>query len=284
MILTNIDFIHIIWHAFTHAIKIIPFIFISFLLIEYFTHKHKQKMYKLIETKGPIISATLGLVPQCGFSSTVSTLYSSRVVSIGSLFAVLIATSDEAILVFLSYPSKYHILALLLLSKFIIAIVVGTIIDKFFKNVISTNNEPTNYVNTCSCTNKTILISSIKHTLQIFVFLFLFAMLADLLIEVIGLDNLNSILLNGSIFQPVIASVIGLIPTCASSILLTELYLSANISFFSMLAGLIANAGIGVLVLFKANKNQKENIKILALLFAIALVVGIVGELILTLF
>ncbi len=280
----DIDLIHIIWHAFTHAIKIIPFIFLSFLLIEYLTHKHKKKMYEVIEKRGTLISASLGLIPQCGFSSTVATMYSARAVTIGSLFAVLIATSDEAILVFISYPSQYHILALLLLSKFLIAVVVGLTIDKLFPTLISSNNEPISYTKTCGCTNKTILKSTIMHTLQIFIFLFAFSIIIDLFVEIVGMDTFNSFLLNGSIFQPIIASLIGLIPTCASSILLTELYLSSSISFFSMLAGLTANAGIGILVLFKANKNKIENIKILFILLLIALVIGIVGECILLLF
>ncbi len=282
------SFLDIIIYALKHAVMILPFIFISYLFIEYITHKHSSKINNLVSSKGkygPLVSSGLGIIPQCGFSTTVATLYSSRVVTIGTLFAVLISTSDEAILMFIAYPQKYHILALLLVSKFIIAASVGLAIDKFTPNLISVNNESQDYIKEeCKCSNHNIFKSALKHTLFIFGFLFIFTFLFKFLIYLIGEDNLETFLLNGSIFQPFLASLVGLIPNCASSMILTNLYLVDSISFSSMLAGLISNAGIGVIVLFKSNKKLKENIKIVGLLFVIAVVVGMFGSFIEMLF
>ncbi len=275
-------------YSIKHAAFILPFIFISYLLIEYITHKHSEKINNAIAKNkkyGSLIGAGLGIVPQCGFSTTVATLYSRRIVTIGTLFAVLISTSDEAILLFLSHPDKFHILALLLVSKFILAAAIGFVIDKFMPNIISKENEEEEYIEeSCKCCKHNIFKEAAKHTLFIFGFLFVFTFLFKGLIVLIGEDNLEKFLLNGSIFQPVLASLVGLIPNCASSMIVTNLYLTGSLSFSSMLAGLICNAGIGIIVVFKNNKKLKENIKILIILFIISISVGMIGSLIEMLF
>lgn len=275
-------------YSIKHAALIIPFIFISYLLIEYVTHKHSEKINGWLSKKGKygaFIGSALGIVPQCGFSTTVATLYSRRIVTIGTLFAVLISTSDEAILLFIRYPEKLHILALLLVTKFVVAASIGLAIDKFLPNIVSSENEAQEYIEeSCKCCNHNIWKSSIKHTLFVFGFLFVFTFLFKGLIVLIGEDNLESFLLGGSIFQPVLASLVGLIPNCASSMIVTNLYLEGTLSFSSMLAGLISNAGIGIIVVFRNNKKMKENIKILGILFIVAVAVGMLGSFIEMLF
>ncbi len=271
-------------YSIKHAILILPFIFISYLLIEYITHKHSEKINNAIKNNkkyGPVVGALLGIVPQCGFSTTVATLYSKRIVTIGTLFAVLISTSDEAMLLFLNHPDKIHILIILLLTKFILATIIGFSIDKFIPNFISKNNNEEDYIDeSCKCCKHNIFKSAFKHTMFIFLFLFIFTFIFKGLIVLVGEDNINKLLLNGSIFQPLLASLIGLIPNCAASMIVTNLYLSGSLSFSSMLAGLICNAGIGLIVVFKNNKKIKENIKIISLLLIISIIVGIVGSLI----
>ncbi len=275
-------------YAIKHAALILPFIFISYLLIEYITHKHNEKINNSIKNNkkyGPLIGSALGIVPQCGFSTTVATLYSKRIVTIGTLFAVLISTSDEAMLLFFSRPDKLHYLIILLVVKFIIACIFGYLIDKFIPNFVSSSNNEEDYIDeSCKCCKHNIFKSAIKHTLFIFIFLFIFTFLFKGLIVLIGEDNLEKFLLIGNIFQPVLASIVGLIPNCASSMIVTNLFLEGSMSFSSMLAGLICNAGIGVIIVFKNNKKLKENIKIIVMLFIIAVSVGMIGSLIERLF
>ncbi len=276
------NFLDILWYAVKHSIMIIPFLFISFILIEYLHHKHTNKMNKLIRDKGkyaPIAAGALGIIPQCGFSSTIATLYSSRVVSLGTLFSVLISTSDEAILILIAHPDEYKTLILLIILKLIIGISIGLMIDKFIKTNINLEED----IKECSCcgkVNHSIIKDSIKHTLQVVGFLILFSFIVEYFVHLIGLDTLNTILLNGSIFQPILSVLIGLIPNCGASILLTNLYISGSLSFASLLSGLMCNAGIGVLVLFKNNKSIKESIKILIGLVMISIIVGLLTSLI----
>lgn len=285
---TTNELLDIFIYSIKHAALILPFIFISYLLIEYITHKHSEKIKSMISSNkkyGAFIGAGLGIVPQCGFSTTVATLYSRRIVTIGTLFAVLISTSDEAMLLFFKAPDKLHILALLLISKFIIAAAIGFAIDKFLPNIISSENDEVNYEDeTCECCKHNIWKNAFKHTLFIFGFLFIFTFIFKGLIVLIGEDNLSTFLLNGSIFQPVLSSLVGLIPNCASSMIVTNLYLEGSLSFSSMLAGLISNAGIGLIVVFKNNKKLKENVKVVIGLFIVAVVVGMIGSFIEMLF
>ncbi len=278
------NFIDILWYAVRHSLMVLPFLFISFILIEYIHHRHNKKINDLITKNGkyaPVVGGALGIVPQCGFSSTVATLYANKIVSIGTLFAVLISTSDEAILILIAYPQYYKMLLLLIGLKLLIGISIGVVIDFFI-----VKKEPLEFEvkETCCCKKEhSIIKAALKHTISVFLFLVLFSFIVEYVVHLIGMDNLNTLLLNGSIFQPILATLIGLIPNCAASVLLTNLYVTQNLSFASLLAGLISNAGIGMLVLFKSNKNIKENIRILIFLFLIGSTVGIIKSLIMLL-
>lgn len=288
------EILHVILETLVDSLKMLPFLFVSYLIIEWIEHKSSDKLKKILSKSGkygPAAGAALGLVPQCGFSVTASNLYSGRVITLGTLIAVFLATSDEAIPVLLSHPNSMMELVKVLAVKFVIAFVAGMLIDLVmnkFKDkkeseeakVEQAHEHMHEVCSHCHCESKGILRPAIKHTLNIFVFIFIVSFVMHIAVHAIGEDNLSKILMQGSIFQPFVAGLIGLIPNCASSVLLTELYLAGNISFGAIIAGLATGAGIGLAVLFKSNHNQKENLKILGLLYALGVFSGILVQII----
>lgn len=277
------------------SVKMLPFLFLSYLIIEWIEHKSSDKLKKILSKSGkygPVAGAILGLVPQCGFSVTASNLYSSRVITLGTLIAVFLATSDEAIPVLLSHPNNMWLLVKILLVKFVIAFIAGILIDLFIKKIHSSEKDTEikkieeahehmhEVCSNCHCGEKGIFISTLKHTINVFLFIIVVSFTLNIFIHIIGEENFSKILMSGTIFQPFIAGIIGLIPNCASSVLLTELYIAGNISFGAIIAGLATGAGIGLAVLFKSNHSQKENLKILGLLYVLGVFSGIVIQLV----
>lgn len=275
------------------SVKMLPFLFVSYLIIEIVEHKSSDKLQKILSSSGKygtVVGSILGLIPQCGFSVTASNLYSSRVITLGTLIAVFLATSDEAIPVLLSHPNNVSSLIKILVVKLVIAIFFGFIIDFVLKSIMknkigkSKEDEVHEHMQQvcshCHCKNEGILKPTIKHTINIFLFIIMVSFLLNTGIHFIGEENLSKVLMSGTIFQPFIAGIIGLIPNCASSVLLTELYMTGSISFGAIIAGLATGGGIGIAVLFKSNHNQKENFKILGLLYTIGVLSGIVIQII----
>ena len=275
------------------SIKMLPFLFISYLIIEMIEHKSSNKLRKILSSSGKygiVVGSCLGLIPQCGFSVTASNLYSGRVITLGTLIAVFLATSDEAIPVLLSHPNNITALIKILLVKFIIAIFFGFLIDlvikKIMRNKIGDSQEQQVHEHIhqvcshCHCNDGGIIKPTIKHTFSIFLFIMIVSFLLNLCIYLIGEENLSKILMSGTIFQPFIAGIIGLIPNCASSVLLTQLYMSGSISFGAIVAGLATGAGLGIAVLFKTNHNQKENFKIVGMLYLIGVLSGVVIQIV----
>lgn len=271
------------------SIKMLPFLFISYLIIEFIEHKSSKKIEKTLKESGkfgPAIGGLLGTFPQCGFSVTAATLYASRVITLGTLIAVFLTTSDEAIPVMLSHPESFPILIKLLLFKLLIGICCGFIIDLIFRKKQSTKEQIKdtqghihNMCSHCDCDHEGILKPALKHTFNVFIFIAIFAFILNIIIYYIGEENLSKLLMTGSIFQPLIAGLIGLIPNCAASVLLTELFLSGSISFASIVAGLSTGSGLGLIILFKENKNIKENLKILAIVYGIGVAIGMLMQL-----
>lgn len=276
------------------GLKLLPFLFISYLIIELIEHKSSKKMEETLKKSGilgPIIGSVLGLVPQCGFSVTASNLYAGRVITIGTLIAVFLSTSDEAIPIFIAHPESINKLLPILLIKFFIALIFGILIDFILKkkhtikgDVKELNEHIHDMCSKCNCHEGKILISTLKHTLNVFVFILIVLLVLNFAIFFIGEEIISKILMEGSIFQPFMSSLIGLIPNCASSVLLTELYLKGSVSFGSIISGLLTGAGIGIAVLFRINKNQKENVKILGTIYFVGSFVGIIIEFIQFLF
>lgn len=268
------------------CLKMLPFLFIAFLLLEAIEHHAGQKISNALAASGkagPLIGSVLGCIPQCGFSVFAANLYSGGIITLGTLLAVFLSTSDEAVIILLSKPDKGLEILKLLLIKVVIGIVAGYIIDLIMKFHPAKKKNVEELCNSehCHChEHKGILYPAFLHTVKVLLFIFIFTGVLNLVIELIGIDKLSSILLHDTFFQPLIAALIGLIPNCAASVMLTELYLNGAISFASIVAGLCSGAGIGLIVLFRSNKNIKENLKIVGILYGIASLCGILLELV----
>lgn len=265
------------------CLKMLPFLFTAFLLIEAMEHYSgdaAERMLKKVGRAGPIAGAIAGCVPQCGFSVMASNLYAGGIISLGTLMAVFLATSDEAILIILSNPERIGQVGMLLAVKILIAVAAGYLADIFLKNRVETKKASGGLCEHCGCHEERagILLPAWRHTWKIFVYLLIFTGILNACIELLGIERLSEILLGDTIFQPVVAAVIGFIPNCAASVILTQLYLNGAISFASVIAGLCTGTGVGIVVLCKVNCHKKENAKIVGLLFIFAIVSGIVLE------
>lgn len=274
---------HIIEHTLKDSINLIPFLFIAFLLIELIEHKFNNKSKKIISKSGkfgPLFGSILGLFPQCGFSVFATNLYVTRIISIGTLISIYLTTSDEMLPILLSEKVEFNTIFKLLAIKFIIGIIAGFIIDLILNKF--NKKEKITYElcdeEHCHC-EKGILKSTIKHTLNTIIFIFVITLILNILIDTSGQENLANLFLKDSIFGPFIASIIGLIPNCGASVIITQLYLNNTISLGSTMAGLLTGSGVAIAVLFKQNKNYKENLSILGLLYIIGVVSGIIIDL-----
>lgn len=268
------------------TIKIMPYLLIAFILLEIIEHKLNKKNSQILSKNkkyGPIIGGILGALPQCGFSAMASNLFSNRVITVGTLVAVFLSTSDEMLPIMISEHANIVVLLKIVLFKVIIGILVGLIIDLIYKNK---SIEQINNISDmceeehCSCNKDGIILSSIKHTIKISLFILIVNLLINIIIFKIGEDNLSNILLNKNIFTYFVASLIGLIPNCASSVIITELYLSKLITIGNLLSGLLTGSGLGILLLFKTNKNLKENLSILAIIYFIGVLTGIIVDMV----
>lgn len=259
------------------SLKLLPFLFITYLIMEYIEHKtsnHVKTTVKKSGRLGPIIGGIAGIFPQCGFSVSATNLYSARVITLGTLISVYLTTSDEMLPILITEAVPAKTIFAILGIKLIIGIIAGLVIDLVIrKNKEEEKIEELCEHEHCHC-EEGIVKSSIKHTINIFIFIFVTTLIINFIINLIGEDNISGIISQNEILGPVISSAIGLIPNCASSVILTELFIENVISMPIMIAGLLVNAGVGILVLFKTNKNLKENIGIILLLYFIGVVSG----------
>lgn len=267
------------------SVKLIPFLFITFCLMEYIEHKFSAKTKERIEKSGkygPIVGSFLGAFPQCGFSVAATNLYATRVITLGTLISIYLATSDEMLPIMLSEHVELNFIIYVIALKVIIGMIYGLIIDRILRKKETIKIESICEHDHCHC-ETSILKSTIKHTINIILFIFIIELLLNIAIEYFGSDLLKQIFMKNSIFGSFLTSLIGLIPNCGASVIITELYLSKVITFGSLIAGLLTGSGVGILILFKTNKDIKENLKILGLLYGLGLVSGIVIDIILML-
>ncbi len=277
------ELLHVLEHTLIDTIKIFPFLLIAYLIMEYIEHKTTNKTREAIKKSGkfgPFIGSLLGAFPQCGFSVTATNLYAGRVITLGTLFAVYLSTSDEMLPILLSEGVSGPLILKILGIKILIGIIAGVIIDlvlnKFYRNKKEENKiESICEHDHCHC-EEGIWKSAIKHTINVFIFIFIISLLLNIAIEYIGEDKLAGLISDKPIISALIASLIGLIPNCASSVILTQLYLSNVLGLAVMIGGLLVNAGVGLIVLFRVNHNQKENIGIVTGLYLIGVVSAIV--------
>lgn len=264
------------------ALKLLPFLFITFLILEFIEHKLSKKNKKIIEKSGefgPIIGSILGAFPQCGFSVSATHFYATRIITLGTLVSIYLSTSDEMLPILLSQGVDVSLIFKILGIKVLIGMISGFIIDLIYRKKEKEHIHDFCEDEHCNC-NEGIFLSTLKHTLSITLFIVLISFLLNVIIHFIGEENLGNLILKNNFLGPIFSSLIGLIPNCASSVVITELYLSNIISFGSMISGLLTGSGVALLVLFKVNKNIKENIKILGIVYIIGVISGIALELI----
>ena len=262
------------------SLKLLPFLFIAFLIIEILEHKiNNKKIITKSKKVGPLFGSLLGAFPQCGFSASITNLYATRIVTLGTLISVYLSTSDEMLPIMLSENVNISTIVSILLLKIAIGMSAGFIIDFFLRKKEEIEIKELCEHEHCHC-EKGIITSTIKHTLSIVAFIFIITFLLNMGFEYLGEDNIQKLFMKDSLLSPFIASIVGLIPNCGASVIITELYLGNAISFGSCMAGLLTGSGIGILILFRINKNLKENIRILGLIYGIGAISGLIIELI----
>lgn len=274
----------ILLDAVIDTVKLIPFLFVTYLLMEWLEHKTSPRTRGIIKSSGkfgPLFGGLLGALPQCGFSAAAASLYSGKVITIGTLTAIFLSTSDEMLPIMISEHAPIGLVLGILGLKVLIGAIAGLIIDASIgrnqkiekievgiKNVCRHDN--------CHCdSEKGFVKSSIRHTVVISAFIFAITLILNILLHFIGEETLAAVILDRPILGPVISSFIGLIPNCAASVAITQLFLGGVISFGSMMAGLLSGSGVGLLVLFKVNENIKDNAKIFVMIYVIGVICGI---------
>ncbi len=282
-------FLDVLVDAGKDTLKIVPFLFLTYLLMEIIEHKTGERAKNVIKKSGkfgPFFGAVLGVVPQCGFSAAASSLYAGRIITVGTLMAVYLSTSDEMLPIFLSEQVPASVIFKVLGLKAAIGMIAGFLLDFCVRLVHKGKSHDEDIEighlcehDHCHCDEEGVLKSSVHHTLKITVFLFLVSLVLGLVISFVGEDTLSGFITNKPIIGEFIAGLIGLIPNCAASVVITQLYLEGALGFGGMMSGLLVGAGIGVLVLFRSNEDLKKNLKIVGILYGFGVVFGILIEL-----
>lgn len=275
-------FIDVLMDTAIDSVRMLPFLFAAFCLLEAMERhagNFSQRVLTGIRGAGPLLGAVLGCVPQCGFSVLAANLFSGGMISAGTLLAVFLSTSDEAILMIMGQPESAGVIGKLLLVKVVIAVIAGYLIDFCFPKLFSEKKEIHDLCEkeSCGCGHSHgVILPAWNHTLKLFIYIFLFSACLNLVLEVAGIGKVESLFWSGSVFQPILTALIGFVPNCAASVLLTELYIKGVISFAAAVAGLCTSAGVGLVVLWRVNRNRKENLKMMGVLYGVAVVAGII--------
>ena len=270
---------HIIIHTLEDTLKLVPFLFLVFWAMEVMEHGFGHKSQAVIEKAGkagPFLGGLLGALPQCGFSVMVTNLYAGRVTTVGTLAAVYLSTSDEMLPILLSHKVATAEIIKILIVKAAIGIFAGFIIDQFLHPHVDPEHiHDICEDDHCDCEHSSPLKSAVHHTFNIFIVIVVVTLILNGIIELVGMDGIRSFVTNAGIFAPVLACLVGLIPNCAASVILTELYIAEAISFGTALAGLLINSGVAWVVLFRVNRHLRENLQIAAILVAISIASGV---------
>ncbi len=275
----------VIIDALVDTLKIVPFLFIAFLIMEFIEHKFNKKGKEKIKKagkQGPLFGSLLGAIPQCGFSAMATNLYATRIITLGTLIAVYLSTSDEMLPILVSEGAPVSVILKFLILKILIGMAFGFIIDLILRKKHKNNNyeiEDFCKKEHCHCSHS-LVMSSLKHTFSITVFILIVNLVLNVGMHYFGEEKLSEMLFKDSLFAPFITALIGLIPNCGASVVLTELYLASAISFAACLAGLLTGSGVALALLFKVNKNKKEDIKIVIILYLIGSLSGVITEII----
>lgn len=275
----------VLLHGILDTLKILPFLFITYLIMEFIEHKASGKTRAFMERSGrlgPLVGGLVGAVPQCGFSAAASNFYTGRVITLGMLISIFLSTSDEMLPIMISGKvSAVGILAILG-YKAAVGILVGFAVD-FTLRLLNRKKEPINIDRICEEDNchceRGVFLSALHHTLTVGGFVLLITLLINLLVFFIGAESISKIMYGKPFISHLIASIIGLIPNCAVSVALTDFCLEGFITAGTMLSGLFSGAGVGLLILFKVNKRIKENLAVVGILVAAGTVFGLIADL-----
>lgn len=275
----------------------LPLLYVVYFFLDVMQRKtsNDDSFFWSLQKYGPLFGALLGLVPQCGFSILAATLYVSGNITIGTMIAVFLATSDEAIPILLSEPTMIPSLGLLLACKFMIAAIVGTFIDRvlfpgqkilYFSDLPNEDYEEEETEEWdkeeavsapgCSCCypQYPVWLSALLRTGRIYLFIFIVSVVMNVITGAISQERLSAFLQTSYLFQPLLASLFGFIPNCAATVVLCELFTSGALSFGSLLAGLMTNAGLGLVALFQYDPNRKQLWKVILLMLIPSLICG----------
>lgn len=282
-------FLDTLQDAWIDSVKMLPFLYLAYLLIEWLERHHGARIEQALAGGGRwgfVPGAVLGCVPQCGFSAVASNLYASRVITPGTLLAVFIATSDEAIPLLAAEPSQWGSLAALLVCKTVFGMVGGALLDVPLRRVLpaSLYGGYAGHADEVDCheeheEHSGIWLAALRHTVEIFLFILLFSLLIGLAFALIGEQTITAALAGMGVLQPMLTALVGLVPNCAASVLLAQLYIQGAISFGSLFAGLTAGAGVGLAVLWRVNPSWKQNLFMTGLLWALGAAAGMLLQL-----
>lgn len=277
------EIVHILWHPLIEMLKMAPILFLAYLFMEWLEHAGGSKFADIVHKSrrfGPLFGSALGLIPQCGFSGAIAGMFAAGTVTMGTLLAVILATSDEMLPLMISARLSAGLITFVLVFKFIAGLITGLVTDLILKRKNAEREEDIHGFcerEHCDCEDG-VFISAVKHTVKILVIIYIVSVLLHLLIDLVPDEALKKIL-NFPLLSQFAASLIGLIPSCAVSVTFTQLYIDGALGLSPLLCGLLSNGGVGLLVLYRVNHNRKENIIITVVLFLSALIFGSIAGL-----
>lgn len=286
--------------------ELIPFLFATYVVISLLDLFASDKTTAAIQRAGhagPLIGGVLGVVPQCGFSAMGASLYADRIVSLGTFVAVILSTSDEMLPLLLAEHVEVGLLARILVTKAVLGVILGFAIDLVLRVVLGRTSlarvdesdageeqdedaefDPSAYSCDCGCGEPLtrgqiawwVVVNSAYRTFQVVVFIFVVSVLLNALIALVGEDALASFLSGNAVVATFVSGLVGLVPNCAASVVLTQLYIDGVLGFAPMIAGTLVAGGAGYLVLFRMNGNMRENAAIVGIVYALGVCAGLV--------
>ena len=293
------DFVlHVLEHSALDTLELVPLLFVTYLAMEAIEHSASAHVRTAVERSGkagPVVGALLGALPQCGFSAMAATLYAGRVVTVGTLVAVVLSTSDEMVPVFLAHQEPLGRLAAIMGVKVAIGLVVGLVVDALLRAWHRAGDGRVHIRELCErehchCDDdhdhghghghgrRAIVRSALVHTVQVTLFILAVTFVFGLVIEYVGQDALGALLANHPVRATFVAALVGLIPNCGASVAITELYLDGVLATGPMLAGLLASGGVGLLVLWRTNADARQNALVTAFVYLVAVAAGLLAS------
>ena len=278
---------HVLEHSVADMLYLVPFLFVTYLVMEWLEHKTGGKAQAAVQragAAGPIVGAVVGVVPQCGFSAVAATLWAGRVITLGTLFAVFLSASDEMLPIFIAEQVPLDVILKILGAKIVVGMVMGFIVDAGMR-LARRIDAPLHIHDLCErdhchCHDGEggILKSALKHTLQVTVFIFIITIVLNGALEVVGEDALGEFLSANPVLSVFGSALVGLVPNCAASVVIAQLYVSGVLGSGAMLAGLLVSAGVGLLVLVRTNRHWKQNVAIIVGLYAMGVFWGLIAN------